>query len=388
MAAILLTAFMAFVALAVDLGVIAIAHAQLQTVADAAALAGARQLAGDWRLTTNSTTLATGMTAAMTAARAKAIAIGQANSVLNHAAQINDNPTNSPSGDVVIGYIDESNTSSTLSTAAAQTTFNSVQVTATRSSDHVGVVPAFFSRVLGFSGSMISVQSTATVGISQIQGVNSSLGVNGNILPIAMFQARYNAMIASSGSSTTDQYAFNSSTYNPPSNNGVTSGSDGVYESVLYPAASDPSTESDWGTVSFDGTKNGGGAAALNSELLSGMSPADMQINFPTGSVQSSWFYAKPGMDSSMSTNLTSLIGKAVEILIYSGDNGVKNGANLQYDVVGLATVRIVAVNFQGSNKYVIVQPAIAADQTVIPASGPPSNNWYTGGAVVLHLSR
>src|SRR4051794_4520625 len=147
LSAILLVALMGFVALAIDLGMMAAARAQLQTVADAAALAGARQLASDRRISTSIADLAP----EMSAARAKAIAIGQSNSVLNQAAVVKDNPDNTSSGDVVIGYLDPKNASSAFSTAAAQTSFNSVRVTAIRSSDHVGVVPALFSGVLGFS---------------------------------------------------------------------------------------------------------------------------------------------------------------------------------------------------------------------------------------------
>ena len=53
LAAFALVAFMGLVALAVDLGVIAMARGQLKTVADGAALAGARQLVTDNRLKVN-----------------------------------------------------------------------------------------------------------------------------------------------------------------------------------------------------------------------------------------------------------------------------------------------------------------------------------------------
>src|SRR5260370_40259080 len=93
LAALLLVAMLSFVALAVDIGIIATAQAQLKTVTDAAALAGARQLASDRRISTTITDL----TPETNAARTQAIAIGQANSVLGQAAQV----TNS---NVVIGY--------------------------------------------------------------------------------------------------------------------------------------------------------------------------------------------------------------------------------------------------------------------------------------------
>src|SRR4051794_16850861 len=97
--AVTLTALMGFAALAIDLGVITLAYSQLQTVADSAALAGALQLATDSRLSSTYTVITT----EMNAARAKARSIGQANYVLSRAAVINDNPSNTSTGDVVIG---------------------------------------------------------------------------------------------------------------------------------------------------------------------------------------------------------------------------------------------------------------------------------------------
>ena len=126
--AVLLFAFFGLAALAVDIGVIATARAQLETVADAAALAGAMQLA----INSSDPTLAQAQ------AQAQAIAIGQANFVLNQPVVINDTDV----------QIDSQN-------------FKWVKVTATRSGDHVGLVPAFFSSLLGYSGFPISVSSTA-----------------------------------------------------------------------------------------------------------------------------------------------------------------------------------------------------------------------------------
>ncbi|MBV8316479.1 MAG: hypothetical protein JOZ53_16190, partial [Planctomycetaceae bacterium] len=112
--AVLLFAFFGLAALAVDIGVIATARAQLETVADAAALAGAMQLAIN----------SSDPTVAQAQAQTQAIAIGQANYVLNQPAVIDANDV-----EVNIGT-------------------NSVKVTAKRSGDHVGLVPAFFSSLL------------------------------------------------------------------------------------------------------------------------------------------------------------------------------------------------------------------------------------------------
>src|SRR4051812_29406639 len=103
--ALLMPATPGFLALTADLGGIALCRAQLMTVADAAALAGAQKLADDNRLTPGYVPTAE-MAAATTAARA----IGQANAVLGAAAVVNG-------ADVVIGERDYN--TATLKWAAA-----------------------------------------------------------------------------------------------------------------------------------------------------------------------------------------------------------------------------------------------------------------------------
>src|SRR5262249_39651468 len=100
------------VALGVDTAVVSQARAQLQTAADSAALAGAAQLVDENRVRG-----ATDLSTEMSAARATAISFAGSNGVLNSATLVNDNPSNSSTGDVVIGYIDPNDHSSTLSTA-------------------------------------------------------------------------------------------------------------------------------------------------------------------------------------------------------------------------------------------------------------------------------
>ncbi|MDB5350325.1 MAG: hypothetical protein JWN86_1572 [Planctomycetota bacterium] len=365
---VMLVVLLGLAALTVDIGVVATIRAQLQTAADAAALAGARQLATERRMSKTITDL----TAETTAARTQAIAIAQANYVSGKALSAS-NIT------VTTGYVDESaaNPGSTFSATAASTTHNSVQVSVTYQS------AAIFGGVLRSGGTTVSATSTATVGLAQIASFNSNLGLNAQILPIVLDQTTYNAMIAGT---TSDQYSFNSATYVAGTTSGVTSGADGVAESKFFPVST--GSPGNWGTVSFDG-KGGGGAAALKQEIsgsgstASGMTPAQMIADLPLPA----WFYAKSGMNASISGDLTSIMGKAAVVPVYDTTNG-SNGANLQYRVVSYAGVRIVAVNFQGSNKYVIAQPAIITDPTAVPATGNLSTSWSNGGVVVVHLTR
>ena len=73
---------------------------------------------------------------------------------------------------------------------------------------------------------------------------------------------------------------------------------------------------------------------------------------------------------------------------IYDTSGG--NGNNAWYHVVTFASVRIVAVNLTGNNKYVVVQPAINDDPTAIPEHEPagPLAEWRLHLPASLALNR
>src|SRR5215212_4106024 len=92
---ILLPIFLGLSTLAIDVSVIALARGQLNTAADAAALAGAMKLADEYR-TRGATDLTTEITAANEAAAARA----ESNKVLNQASVVIQDTANSGGGDV------------------------------------------------------------------------------------------------------------------------------------------------------------------------------------------------------------------------------------------------------------------------------------------------
>jgi Flp pilus assembly protein TadG len=374
--ALLIPIFIGFVAFSTDLAVLAVARDQLSTTADAAALAGAQQLADEYRVRG-----VTNLSPEITAANAQAAAIGQANNVLGQAAVVVQNTANTTGvGDILVGYLDTTNPNATLDTSAASASlYNSVQVTATRSSTHGGAVPAFFSLLLGFQGSSVSVVSTATAQNYSIAGFQSVNNLSANLLPIVLDVTTYQDMLAGSGVST-DQYTYN------PTTNTVTSGPDGVYESLLYPVSS--GSPGNWGTIKVGVSNNS--TSILNDQILNGISPSEL-ATFPNGVIQldptlsppSITFPGNPGISAGIKSSLESIIGKPVTIPIYDINGG--NGSNAWYRVIQFAGVRIMSVSFQGNPKYVIVQPALVIDRTAIAGSPQP---WTSGGLIRLHLTR
>jgi Flp pilus assembly protein TadG len=370
-----LPVFVGFVALAVDTGMLGVAQAELSTASDAAALAGAQQLADDERLTGTAN-----VAAEVTAANASAASIGQANSVLGVAPLIVQNTSNSAGhGDILVGYLDPTNPSSTLdTTSATEAKWNSVQVTAKRTSDHVGLVPTYFAKLMGFGGTVVSVQSTATAWPYSIKGFQGDGVNNAHLLPIVLDVTTYNDMIAGT---TQDQYTWN------PTTQTVSSGADGVTESVLYPVGS--GSPGNWGTINVGVSNNS--TSILAAQIEYGITPSQL-ATFPNSTISLDYslsppsitFSGNPGISAGIESALEAIIGQPVTIPIYDINGG--NGNNAWYRVIEFAPVRILAVNFQGNPKYVIVQPALVRDPLAV--AGTPQTSWTQGGLVQLYLSR
>ncbi len=363
------------VALSVDTGVIGTADAQLKTATDAAALAGARELASVSRFKGT-----TDISAEITSARSRAIGRGLTNAVLG-------TPPTIRSEDVSVGYHELNNPgASFFRTDVAHNLYNSVQVKAARTS-----IPNYFGRIFGNQTTNLSISSTATIENFPVRGFRSDMGMNADILPIVLDKSTYNAMIAGT---TTDQYSFYPSLYNPPYDNGVRDGADGFKESKLYPVRD--GLPGNWGTIKVGVSNNS--TSTLGDQIRYGVTPGEIYNEF---SNSQNWleqsdtstspptpyhhFGGNPGISAGIKDDLASIIGKPVVLPIYDQSGG--NGNNAWYRVIAYVGVRIVDVNFGGNPKYVIVQPACVEDPTAV-SDTTRTIPWTEGGIVHLHLSR
>jgi Flp pilus assembly protein TadG len=375
MTALITPVLMSGALISTDTAILVAGRAQMQSMTDGAALAGAQQLADDNRLT-GTTNIATEMAAAQT----QATSIAQSNRVLSATPVITSNPQNASTGQIVTGYLSPTDfTSTSVSTSASKATYNAVQVTGIRDSSHGGVIPTFFGGPLGINGSTMRVTSIATAQNYTIQGFQSVNGMSANLLPIVLDLTTYNNMIAGS---TQDSYFWS-----PAPTSAVSAGPDGVHESIAYPVGS--GNPGNWGTIKVGVSNNS--TSTLSAQITGGITPAEL-ATFPNGVIQldttqsppSITFSGNPGISAGIQSALTSIIGKPVTMPIYDQTGG--NGNNAWYRVVEFACVRIMAVNFQGNPKYVVVQPALVNDPTAI--AGDPQPSWTNGGLVKLFLSR
>jgi hypothetical protein len=324
-------------ALAIDTGVLGVSRGQLQTAADAAALAGAAAL--QQRIVTQ---------ADVTAAGASAVAFAAKNSVLGDAAALEANPTNSNDGtrDLVVGRIDPTDAAQVLRTDSSKLPyFNAVEVRATRSASRGGAIPTFF---FGNAGTDMSVSSTAAVmTMSGFQRGDGSTSVN--CLPIVLDQTTATNMF---NGATTDLYSYNSAS------NSVSSGSDGVTESRAYPVSN--GSPGNWGTVKIGVNNNS--TSTLKSQISGGITPSQMATFadgvFKLDGTGSLVLDGNPGISAGIKGALTDIIGQPRWMPVYDPNRSGGNGNNAYYTIVTFVPIRVMAVNFSGSNKYVVVQPA------------------------------
>lgn len=377
--AILLVPVCGLLALSVDVGVIAVARAELQTAADAAALAGAMQLTGTERLKQNPN-----MTNLVSMAHTQPTTVANANSVLNTSVKVDSNTTNSTSGDVVVGYLNTTVTKSSLVTDTSSTSlFNSVQVTTSCSASRGTAVSSLFSRIWNMSNTDVSASATATaqnlsiVGFKSQSGTSSS-GLTAPLIPLALSQVTYNAMLSGL---TTDNY--NVQRGGLP----IIKGSDGIYESSLYPTGS---TAGNWGSVKIGVSNNS--TQTLSGQIQNGISSTDLS-GYPGGQLKIGstssplLLGGNPGISLGIKPALDSLIGKTVTVPIYDPTQTTGTGNTTSYAVVRFAVVTVVDSYFYGLNRGVIVQPAVSGKSGSM-ILGPPQPTWQAGGVTKVWLSR
>jgi len=369
--ALLMPVLVGFTGLCIDLGVVALCNGHLKTVADAAALAGAKQYASTARLAPgfNVSTLTP-------AAQQRAQTIGQSNRALNQPAVLIANPYNLPAGDIVVGYQNLQTPGLPLDTSVASSQrYNAVQVTSRRDATHGGVVPAFFGQMIGFQGAQLSVTSTATAQNYAVQGFKCTPSGYTKLIPIALSQTTYNAMLSSL---TTDNYNYNYKT------GLVVPGPDGIYESNTYPANSGAGN---WGTVKIGVTNNS--SATLVSQIQNGVSTAEIANTSPNGCslvLTTTSLGGNPGISLGIKTALIGLIGQVVVVPIYDPVASGGTGNNYSYAIVQFAAVVVLDVVPHGSQTQMLVQPAFVVDPTII--LGAPLNSWTQGGVIRLRLTR
>jgi Flp pilus assembly protein TadG len=352
---------LAMVAFAVDVGYILSSKQELQRTADAAALAACWDYAKG---------LSQGQTPyqAMTTARTTAAQYAGDNSVGGLEPEINQNISNSSSGDLVFGHMaDLYNPDSPLVTLTP-TLYNAVRLKVRRDSTLNGETPYFFARIFGLTSQGLDAEATAGYARS-IGGVKAPVdGSNIAVLPYALDWNTWAALLLGNA---TDQWTYNAAT------NTVTAGPDGMKEVNMFPQGT--GAPGNRGTVDVGSSNNS--TADIARQILYGVTPADLahhggKLEFDeNGELE---LNGDTGISAGVKDELSSIKGAPRLIPIFSQVMGPGN--NAQFTIVHWAGIRVMEVKLTGAmnQKRVMVQPCPMVVQGAIPTSGEKSSYVYT----------
>ena len=359
------TLLMGFAALAIDVSVLYNVRTETQRSADAGALAGAWKLLNEDRLKGGSA-----MDAVVCTARSTASSVATGNKVFGTNPMVDPNPGNSPSGDVVLGRLNDfSDRTEALNNSVEPGLFNTVGVSIHRDGVRNGPIPLFFAQIFGRQTQDVSAKAYAGVQDGRVAGykVTSKTG-NAQLLPLSLHVDVWNQLMAGTFS-TGDNYAYNSQSKT------VSCGSDGVRELDIYPGSgTNQLPPGNFGTVDIGNPNNS--TSDISRQIRDGVSEADLaffggELKFDSSGYL--YFEGDTGLSAAIKDDLSSIIGMPRAIPLFDRVSG--NGNNSVYRVVGFAGIRVLAVTLTGSmkSKKVIIQPAVVVDDaaTVVATDTP-----------------
>lgn len=358
--AVMMAGMITLLAFAVDLGYINIARTELQRAADAAAMAAA------WELIDNSVSSTVDLGAEISTARQVAANYAAKNKVTAAVPSIDQNASNSTSGDVVVGYIANPKDSTSPMVYSDMNAANAVQVKIRKDSTTNGKVPYFFARVLGLDSIAAEASATAAL-LKNFSGFKiANDGENLEVLPYALDKQTWDNMLNGGG---TDSYTWDESTKS------VTTGADGIREVNLFPQGT--GSPGNRGTVDIGPSNNS--TADLADQILNGVTQADLDCiggELKLNDQGKLYLNGDTGISAGVKDELSAIIGKPRIIPIF--DTVVGPGNNAQYTIVQFAGVRILYVKLTGSNssKKVMIQPCKLFVKGGIPSNGPTTSQF------------
>jgi Flp pilus assembly protein TadG len=368
----LMIPLLGMVAMSVDLGYIAACRGELQSAADAAALAGGQQLEKPYYLWSAASTT-TEKDTIRAAAIASAISAAQTVSSANRAGGVY---VTLSSSDITVGYLDASGN---FNSNPPSTTFpNTVLVTTRRDGTSNGQVGLFFGPVFGMQSVAITATARATTYTGVINSFNASLGVSDHLLPMTFDAAQWANFMA---------------TGQDPSGN-VSTDASGLPQIQVYP---NQQYVGNFGQLALDDQHVG--SATIKNWIDNGLNPAGIQdlVNanlIPiTAHNPNSWdWIGNPGFKASTVMEVNNYTGQSFLLPLfkaYNGDPsnyqaGTGQGANYYYNIVGFVPITIMPV--ESTNTQIVVQPTNFFDPTILvdPTTITPGGTSSTTSVVFV----
>lgn len=352
----MLVAVFAFTSFTVDVGLITVTKAQLETAADAGSLAAALELSQ-------------GMGPAAVLNADEVAAAGRQAAV--------DTAALHRSGDLSSAYVDatrdvrfgqvywDADTGAWIKTWGISP-YNMVEVSVLRQEGGEGgdgPLPLFFGPVIGHDTADVSASNIAAIVPGSGFRVEPGSGRTAGVLPITLDVETWDRLVEDNLAGTSDEfsddYTVNPDTYE------VSAGSDGVFEVNFYPNGSVELPPGNRGTVDFG--PSGNSTADIKRQILYGLNEND--LSFFGGEIHAS--FASPlsingdtGVSAGMKAQLDAIKGEPRAIPLFI-DVPTGNGNNAQYTIVKFVGIRIMRVKLTGNPKEVIIQPTPYVDSAV-----------------------
>ena len=354
-----------FIALAVDIGYIAVARTELQRTADSAALAAAAELlqcsgAAQWSDKQEHQV------------RRMAREFVQSNSVANAIPTIDLNFNQNRDGDLLLGEVADWRWRAYFPSLRRENTTRfkcALHVT----SASTAKFRLFFANVMGVRSAEIEARATAAF-VTHFRGFRAPRDKeNVPILPFALEEESYNAMLRGEGS---DQFSRD------PSTGDVAGDGDGRPEMDLYPL--DTGSGGNCGTVDIG--SNNTKTPTLRRQIRDGITPQELDFHGGElaldnrGELQLS---ADPGLKAGpVEQELTGIIGEPRIVPIFRSVEG--NGQKASYTIVGFAGICVVSAKLRGPDKHVRIQACPIVVRGGIPSAPGEETSRYIFSPVAL----
>jgi Flp pilus assembly protein TadG len=361
---VLLVVLVGMVAFAIDIGQVSVARTQLQNYCDSGVLAGVSKmqtLPGDELPTTdvqNEVRKFVGLNDSSLTIRDADLEI------------LRYNPTK-PSGQRV---------STTISVANPP---NALKLTLRRDDQANGQLKLAFAPLLG--------QNSASVRACSYAYHVPADGVlpNAPMLPYAMQIDYYFATLRHQTYTGVDGKPISvADNYRVNPSGAVSSGSDGIYEAVLF--GEKKNSPGNWGSVDIGSESNG--TPELERQIRYGPTSADYNhADFRAKVAADGALHAPvsitgdPGLSTSTKTAFEEIFGKPRIIPLY--DTATKQGNNTIYNVVGFAAVTVLDCDFHSNPKQLWIQPTKMVSKSYFVGGNPDapvSYGMYTPPKLVI----
>ena len=365
-----LVTLLGFAALAVDVGRLYVARSELQSAADAAALAGAWELVNEDRLKGPGE-----LQTVLNAVRQKVASVAGLNPSMGIGPLVDLNYDNSVDGDVVLGHLNQLTNMGEQISVANPAEFNTVLVRVRRDPTRNGPIVLWFARVLGLASADLVAEGAAAFQ-DGIEGYEPTEETGpAQLLPLALRDTPWNDLVGTllgQNGIYGDDYTYDQETHQ------ITEGPDGIPELNLYPGAGDGQLPpGNFGTVDIGPANNS--TADISRQILHGISAEDFahiggELNLADGPVE---LNGDTGLSAAIKDELEAIKKQPRGILIFDHVSGP--GENAVYNIVQFVGIRIMDVKLTGpmSKKRVLIQPAVVIDGSTTTGSSSSSYNIY-----------